>query len=249
MSRKCIRSDLVTNVSYRTSDDRDFRHTRGVYNHSTSEVGECHRGGVDVGGRRGGERAARRARSGGEGAPDSRGGFRGWGQRPGSRRAVGRGRGAAGAPMSGPVQRSADVWRRAGDALPAPRCSRVSHSAGDTRLSIPRRAINRNGRRRRALLRRRGCSTSQVPEVARGGSTRIIKAEDWSRTVAAARPLYFIRCSGDNGSRRLLEYTYRVGGFRRAVPSEHVVQWARGGLARVSKVSRGRGDKERWVTR
>lgn len=136
----------------------------------------------------------------------------------------GAGAGAAGAPMSGPVQRSADVWRRAGDASPAPRCSRVSNSAGDTRLSIPRRAINRNGWRRRALLRRRGCSTSQVPEVARGGSTRIIKAEDGSRTVAAARPLYFIRCSGDNGSRRLLEYTYRVGGFRRAVPSEHVVQ-------------------------
>lgn len=136
----------------------------------------------------------------------------------------GAGAGAAGAPMSGPVQRSADVWRRAGDASPAPRCSRVSNSAGDTRLSFPRRAINRNGRRRRALLRRRGCSTSQVPEVARGGSARIIKAEDGSSTVAAARPLYFIRCSGDNGSRRLLEYTYRVGGFRRAVPSEHVVQ-------------------------
>ncbi|CAH2108607.1 unnamed protein product [Euphydryas editha] len=126
--------------------------------------------------------------------------------------------------MSGPVQRSADVWRRAGDASPALRCSRVSHSVGDARLSIPRRAINRNGRRRRALLWRRDCSTSQVPEVARGDSARIVTAADGSSTVAAARPLYFIRCSGDNGSRRLLEYTYRVGGFRRAVPSEHVVQ-------------------------
>lgn len=49
---------------------------------------------------------------------------------------------AAGAPMSGPVQRrSADVWRRAGDAAPARRCSRAPTADGDVRLSAQRPAL------------------------------------------------------------------------------------------------------------
>jgi hypothetical protein len=58
-------------------------------------------------------------------------------------------------------------------------------------------------------------SPSQVPEVARGAAARNSKPAQPAKPKTAARPLYFIRCSGDNGSRRLLEYTYRVGGERR----------------------------------
>lgn len=51
-------------------------------------------------------------------------------------------RAAAGAPMSGPVQRrSADVWGRAGDAASARRCSRAPTVDGDVRLSAPRPAL------------------------------------------------------------------------------------------------------------
>ncbi|CAH0406810.1 unnamed protein product [Chilo suppressalis] len=60
----------------------------------------------------------------------------------------------------------------------------------------------------------RAVLTSQVPEVARGAAAAPPEASDPGQPATAARPLYFIRCSGDDGSRRLLEYTYRVGGDR-----------------------------------
>lgn len=55
-------------------------------------------------------------------------------------------------------------------------------------------------------------SASQVPEVARGADAGTDREQPAVAAVPAARPLYFIRCSGDDRSRRLLEYTYRVGG-------------------------------------
>ncbi|CAK1540742.1 unnamed protein product [Leptosia nina] len=76
----------------------------------------------------------------------------------------------AGAPMSGPVQRSADVWRRAGDARPAPSCSRVSHSLGGARPS-ERAALFIETSVDAARYSGAGAViTSQVPEVARGVS-------------------------------------------------------------------------------
>lgn len=59
-------------------------------------------------------------------------------------------------------------------------------------------------------------SPSQVPEVARAAAAAAARPPCSPPSPAAARPLYFIRCSGDDRSRRLLEYTYRVGGCRPA---------------------------------
>ncbi|CAG4949385.1 unnamed protein product [Colias eurytheme] len=77
--------------------------------------------------RRGGDGGA--AQGGSGGATDSQGGFRGRVADPSPH--------GSGAPMSGPVQRSADVWRRAGDEPPAPRCSRVARSGRGARLPDP----------------------------------------------------------------------------------------------------------------
>ncbi|CAG9579035.1 unnamed protein product [Danaus chrysippus] len=140
--------------------------------------------------------------------------------------------------MSGPVQRSADVWRRAGDAQPALSCSRVPHSVRGGR-SPDRAALRQERAAPRATLAPGLFSRSQVPEVARGASARKdVVEERRSRIVAAARPLYFIRCSGDNGSRRLLEYTYRVGGCRRVVTG--VRTWWPGQGVKVSGPRRQR---------
>lgn len=150
---------------------------------------------------------------------------------------------AAGAPMSGPVQpRSADVWRRAGDAPPPPaqRCSRTPILGGDARLLS--RAALLLGDIRRAAARATPApglsSPSQVPEVARVACRHRHRPPRPEPIRAAARPLYFIRCSGDRASRRLLEYTYRVGGDQR---SRGVLNGRRRALTRTRGVVRARG--------
>lgn len=99
-------------------------------------------------------------------------------------------RAAAGAPMSGPVQPpSADVWRRAGAAAPAPSCSRAPTGRRAVRLRSHRALKIKPSDGPARYSGAKAVLTSQVPEVARGASATPARPPQHSQRYTRRTPI------------------------------------------------------------